>query len=255
MGQSIGQQVGQPAGQPPEKVAQLLQDKFSLDAVQKIVTVFDVKQLLRTTAERYGFKHFLLANISHTENENLDINSIGVTNNWPTEVLCHYDMMGRAESSYILQASRTRLAPSVQNIDMSGMNEMHTDLLARYGFVTNAYFPVCDSDGLHLLVFSAPYEVHLSETQLAEIQFFVTRLVEKSLEIIPSEVATDSNISHRESEVLQWIAEGKTSAEIATIMSLSEHTVNHYAMLAVQKLECVNRTQAVVRALRLGLIR
>ena len=90
---------------------------------------------------------------------------------------------------------------------------------------------------------------------MADIQLFATRLVEKSLKIIPSDTQVDTNISQRENEVLQWIAEGKTSAEIATIMSLSEHTVNHYAMLAVQKLECVNRTQAVVRSMRLGLIR
>lgn len=237
------------------QVAQIIENSLASDAVKNIVTVFDVKQVLRATCEAYGFKHFLLANISHSENEHLNIGSITVTNNWPTEILCHYDMMGRAESGYLMQASRTRLAPSVQKIDMANLNDIHADLLARYEFKTNAYFPVCDSDCLHLLVFSSPDEVTLSDDELAHIQLFVTRLVEKSLEIIPSEVVADSNISQRESEVLQWIAEGKTSAEIATIMSLSEHTVNHYAMLAVQKLECVNRTQAVVRALRLGLIR
>lgn len=237
------------------QVAQIIENSLATDAVKNIVTVFDVKQVLRATCEKYGFKHFLLANIPHSENEHLNIGSIAITNNWPTEVLCHYDMMGRAESSYLMQASRTRLAPSLQKIDFSNLNEMHCDLLKRYGFQTNAYFPVCDSDCLHLLVLSSPDEINLSDDELAHLQLFVTRLVEKSLEIIPSEAVADSNISQRESEVLQWIAEGKTSAEIATIMSLSEHTVNHYAMLAVQKLECVNRTQAVVRALRLGLIR
>ena len=41
--------------------------------------------------------------------------------------------------------------------------------------------------------------------------------------------------------------------EIAVIAGLSEHTVNHYVTLATQKLGCSNRTQAVVRAIRLGM--
>jgi len=53
---------------------------------------------------------------------------------------------------------------------------------------------------------------------------------------------------------LTWTAAGKTSAEIAEILGLSEHTVNHYLNKATKKLDTVNRTQAVAKALRVGLI-
>ena len=47
---------------------------------------------------------------------------------------------------------------------------------------------------------------------------------------------------------------GKTSGEIAAILKLSGHTVNHYLSAACQKLGAVNRTHAVSKALRAGLI-
>ena len=43
--------------------------------------------------------------------------------------------------------------------------------------------------------------------------------------------------------------------EIAEILTLSEHTVNHYLNRATKKLDTVNRTQADAKALRIGLIK
>jgi DNA-binding CsgD family transcriptional regulator len=62
-----------------------------------------------------------------------------------------------------------------------------------------------------------------------------------------------TGLSIKEIECLRWTAEGKTSSEIASIIKLSEHTVNHYLIAAARKLDCVNRVQAVAKALRLGL--
>ncbi|MNY40575.1 HTH-type quorum sensing-dependent transcriptional regulator VjbR [compost metagenome] len=62
-------------------------------------------------------------------------------------------------------------------------------------------------------------------------------------------------MSEREIDCLNWTAAGKTSAEIAEIMMLSEHTINHYLNRATKKLDTVNRTQAVAKALRVGLIK
>lgn len=61
-------------------------------------------------------------------------------------------------------------------------------------------------------------------------------------------------VSPRERECLLWSARGKTSFEIATILSLSEHTVNHYLTNATGKLDAANRAHAIVKAIRLGVI-
>lgn len=61
-------------------------------------------------------------------------------------------------------------------------------------------------------------------------------------------------LTERELEIVRWTARGKTSAEIGVIMSLSDHTVNAYMNNAVKKLDCVNRTQLVAKALRMRVI-
>lgn len=63
-----------------------------------------------------------------------------------------------------------------------------------------------------------------------------------------------AGLSQRERECLLWSARGKTSAEIAGILELSEHTVNHYLTNAAIKLGASNRVHAIIRAMILGLL-
>ncbi|PZN51118.1 MAG: helix-turn-helix transcriptional regulator, partial [Proteobacteria bacterium] len=62
------------------------------------------------------------------------------------------------------------------------------------------------------------------------------------------------SMSKRELECLKLTANGHTSEEIARLLKLSVHTANQYLTQSAQKLNAVNRTQAVAKALRLGLI-
>ena len=61
-------------------------------------------------------------------------------------------------------------------------------------------------------------------------------------------------LSRRERECLQWTAAGKTTWEIAGILEISPNTVDGYIASATDKLDAVNRTQAVAEALRRGFI-
>ena len=75
-----------------------------------------------------------------------------------------------------------------------------------------------------------------------------------SPDTLPSEFFHVTGLTPRELEAIHWVANGKTSSEIALILSLSEHTVNTYVNNAIRKLDCVNRTHLVAKALRLRLI-
>jgi DNA-binding CsgD family transcriptional regulator len=61
-------------------------------------------------------------------------------------------------------------------------------------------------------------------------------------------------MTRRELECLKLTANGYTSEEIARLLRLSVHTTNQYLTQSAQKLNAVSRTQAVAKALRLGLI-
>ncbi len=68
-------------------------------------------------------------------------------------------------------------------------------------------------------------------------------------------VTGDSLLTDRELEVLQLLAEGVTTTSIATRLFISQKTVKNHLAAIYDKLSVTDRTQAVVRAARLGIVR
>ncbi len=64
----------------------------------------------------------------------------------------------------------------------------------------------------------------------------------------------DRDLTRLEIECLQLASQGKTNDAISRVLGFSEHTVNHYFVMASKKLDAVNRTHAVGIALRLKII-
>ncbi len=67
--------------------------------------------------------------------------------------------------------------------------------------------------------------------------------------------ATETRLTRREQEALQWAAEGKNENEIGEIMNISEHGVDKHMRSVRHKLGTRSRTHAVAEAIRRGLIR
>ncbi len=65
----------------------------------------------------------------------------------------------------------------------------------------------------------------------------------------------NSIITKREVEVLQLIAEGKSTTEVADELFISMKTVKNHLASIYEKLDSRDRTQAVVRAVRMGIIK
>ncbi|MGV8026675.1 MAG: response regulator [Anaerolineaceae bacterium] len=63
-----------------------------------------------------------------------------------------------------------------------------------------------------------------------------------------------SNLTEREKEVLMLISHGKSNAEIAENLYLSEGTVRNYVSSILEKLDVTDRTQAAVIAIRSGMV-
>jgi DNA-binding NarL/FixJ family response regulator len=61
-------------------------------------------------------------------------------------------------------------------------------------------------------------------------------------------------ITKREEEVLQLIADGCSTPEVAAQLYISQKTVKNHLAAIYQKLDARDRTQAVVRAVRMGII-
>ncbi|HEB54915.1 MAG TPA: hypothetical protein ENI98_01155 [Gammaproteobacteria bacterium] len=92
---------------------------------------------------------------------------------------------------------------------------------------------------------------------LAVVEYILPHLHEMVLRIdesirIPEAVP---ELTIRERETLKWAYEGKTAWEIGVILSISERTVKFHLKNIYKKLDVKNRSQALSRAARYGIIR
>lgn len=88
---------------------------------------------------------------------------------------------------------------------------------------------------------------------LVHVAYYVHQ---RAYEVHVEETPVDLNaITKREVEALEWSAEGKSVADIAILMRISVETVKAHLDSARFKLQALNRTHAVTKAIRAGLIR
>ena len=71
---------------------------------------------------------------------------------------------------------------------------------------------------------------------------------------VPDTSDDDRVITKREEEVLQLIADGCSTPQVAEQLYISQKTVKNHLASIYQKLDARDRTQAVVRAVRMGII-
>jgi DNA-binding CsgD family transcriptional regulator len=64
----------------------------------------------------------------------------------------------------------------------------------------------------------------------------------------------EMDLTEREVECLYWIAEGKTSDEIAVILGISRNTINNYITSVMRKTATKTRSEAIAWAVRNSLV-
>jgi len=62
-------------------------------------------------------------------------------------------------------------------------------------------------------------------------------------------------VTRRQEEILTLIRDGKTNSEIASILDVSPWTIKSHIQMIFQRLNTNNRTQAITRAISLGILR
>jgi DNA-binding NarL/FixJ family response regulator len=104
-------------------------------------------------------------------------------------------------------------------------------------------------------LFQAVRAVHRGESLIEPgvASKVLDRLAQLSRQVHQPQVA--QILSERETEVLQLMAKGAPNKSIATSLSISESTVKTHVANIFQKLEVNQRTEAVTKAMSLGIIK
>ncbi|WJR69413.1 LuxR family transcriptional regulator [Neorhizobium sp. CSC1952] len=228
----------------------------NVEEIAGLKTQFDVIRFMKRVAEHYRCRAFIVLNLPPATS--LELSSNTVITNWPVELMSHFDREGLLQTSPVLRKLRKSTLPftfDLETIATDWRGQMSRSIFGRFGLVRGAYFPVHDMSGARGAVSFAGDGPLFSRQQMMEIMYVSIHVFERLAEIRDLDVRATDTLTDREIDCLNWTAAGKTSAEIADILGLSEHTVNHYLNRAAKKLDTVNRTQAVAKALRIGLIK
>ena len=136
------------------------------------------------------------------------------------------------------------------------------DAQARYGYHTGIALALHLPEGRHFFLGvdrdqSLPNDRSELTRIVADLQLFAVHAQEAAMRImLPA--ARESGapaLTPREIESLRWTMDGKTAWEVGNILGISERTAVLHVNNAMHKLGCINKHQAVLKALRLGLIR
>ena len=220
-------------------------------------TQFDVFRFMRRLTEAYGARAFMVLNIPPASA--VEIGTSTVISSWPAEMLAIYDQEGLTASSPVLHHLRRSTLPFVLDLSSSeraeGRDQIASALFERFKLPRGVSFPTYDASGMRGAVSFMGDRPLFTTREMTELAYLSQHVFDRLGEIRNLDSRYNDTLSEREIDCLNWTAAGKTSAEIAEILTLSEHTVNHYLNRATKKLDTVNRTQAVAKALRIGLIK
>lgn len=132
---------------------------------------------------------------------------------------------------------------------------------ARFGYCTGIAMALHLPEGRHFAMGverDQPLPTDGAElTRLvADLQLFAVHAQDAALRVLaPAPVLADRpSLTPRELETLRWTMEGKTAWEVGAILGISERTAVLHVTNAMHKLDCASKHQAVLKALRLGLI-
>jgi DNA-binding response OmpR family regulator len=106
------------------------------------------------------------------------------------------------------------------------------------------------ADSIALATEASPLKLQLSYVGKMASEEILLRLVEGDFENDNLVLKRKLHLTQRESEVLMWIARGKSNRDIAEILSLSPRTVNKHLEQIYTKLGVENRASAAALAVR-----
>lgn len=229
-----------------------------VEEIGRLKTQFDVFRFMKGLTEAYRCRAFMVVNLPPITSFELQSNS--VINNWPAELLSIYDQEGLLPTSPVLRRLRSSTLPFVYEVTSSpnrdeSKSQLAVALFERFRMTRFIYLPTHDVSGIRGAVSLAGDREPFSAEEIKDLCYIAIHVFDRLAEIRSLDVRVIDALTDREIDCLNWTAAGKTSAEIAEILALSEHTVNHYLNRATKKLDTVNRTQAVAKALRVGLIK
>lgn len=184
-------------------------------------------------------------------------------NNAPQEYIDSYADPRLGKRDPVMQHCKRNGVPIIWNQDTYVRNGVidKWEHQAQFGYRTGVAMALHLPDGKHFQLGidrdqALPERPEELQRLVADVQLFAVHAQDTAFRILvpKSDQPECPALTNRELESLRWTMEGKTAWEVGAILGISERTAVLHVNNAMHKLGCVSKHQAVLKALRLGLI-
>lgn len=239
--------------------AQMLQGSYL--SVMEARTPLDFRIEVVRFAESLGFKTVsAMTVIDHAASGP----EFHLVDNTPSAFAQTYHDAGLWQMDPVMQHCKRAAVPIIWDQDTyvsRGQGEMW-EHQARYGYQTGITLAIHLPDGRHFSLGvdrdkPLPSRPRAMTRIVADLQLFAVHAQDAAFRIFapqPPKHSDGPSLTPRELEALRWTMDGKTAWEVGAIMSISERTAVLHLQNAMRKLNCVNKHQAVLKAIRSGLL-
>lgn len=219
---------------------------------------YDATKLMRVAATAFGFEAFMITRVASSGNAARLSDLIRLTT-WPRDLVEAYDDRRMLDTSALwsrLQASALPIWWDVRGAEEreAGQGDSSASLFEEHGLPCHLACSAADADAQRYIVSFSGDRDRPTASEMAELSTIGAHMVEHLRVVDRTQDEDGPTLTPRQAEALTWVARGKTSAEVATIMGISPATVDTYLETVLERLDSVSRAQAVAAALRAGLI-
>jgi LuxR family quorum sensing-dependent transcriptional regulator len=226
----------------------------TIDEIEASTDVADVADRFSGVLHQFGYTSFLIADSPETTT---DIVPLALLNGWPHGWFDEYNRRNFFRHDPMLNWMRRTVDPfewtevppnMLEQPNAQAVMDAAKEFQLRNGFVV----PIVRTAGMLAAVTLAGERPETEPRVKRALHLLGMYAHNKSRELhAPDDgIPPLQRLSQGERDVLSWLARGKTTWEISEIIHLSERGVIWRLNNALKKLDAVNRTQAVVLAMR-----
>lgn len=234
-----------------------------VETFTKARSTMDVQHALERFSYKMGFDYFRLLIIFPIS---MNRSHVALFNNCPLSWFEAYSSNRYLTQDPVVSLGLKQTLPIFWNkldLDHPTMPACSRDVMnlaADFGVRNGVSFPLhtpYGEKGILSFITKDPSNSELMFENVPILSFCASYIFNAAVELVkrkPELAKHLADLSAREKECLLWASEGKTSWEIATILGISERTVNFHLNQVTNKTDSRNRNQAIAKTISSGLI-
>lgn len=229
----------------------------SMERIAAVRANSELRAAIQDALEVIGFRAaYFLAPVVADPRVGRIASNIGFDSTWEERYREHDVLIDPLPQIVITRQSAFVWPDDIDLALLSGDQKDYLQRIAQFGLDRGIAVPCfgpfarCGFVGVGAAIDDAPFtaETVLKVETCARVSF------QRYVQLVRPFDDMRPTLSLRETEVLQWIAQGKSNAVIAQLLEISASSVDVYVKRIFAKLGVADRTSAAVHALALGLV-